>query len=272
MKIIIDWYIQNVIAINLVKDVVFFISAISIVVGAYHILIAFSLSKIKCREMENDKKKYLDIREKLSEYVNRSGENEIKNHDIEVKLLKIKNYPHNLSKDGYGKSLFCYRQTPAHEITGYISSSGIFLIYGIYYMEGSIYYDAIREKWFLSKGGEKHRKYIELKDKYLIVKIPFSNIVGYNFDSDWGEERVPIFYTKYKYNNWKLFANELVAVNQKDGKYPYDVINLRKQKMAKHMIMLAHMKKKMNAIFAYKISKGGYAAQEHLTSRDGCLK
>lgn len=62
------------------------------------------------------------------------------------------------------------------------------------------------------------------------MRIPFANIFGYDFDSDWSDKGEPVFYTKYKYTDWRLFADDMEALTLKNGEYPYNRFSLRKSK------------------------------------------
>jgi hypothetical protein len=183
--------------------------------------------------MKNDAKFYDEIHDKLKEYVEDFGATPSELRDIGIRLLYMKNYPYNLDNDGFRFLLYYYFFTENHKPSGYMSGKGIYVLDHIWFWSEAIYWNPKNGKWFADKQGLSYRGYKELKHKHLVKRIPFSNILGCDFNSDWSEKGEPVFYTKYKYTNWKLFADEIEVVTIDNGEYPLDRVSLEKKKRAK---------------------------------------
>lgn len=192
----------------------------------------------KRQEMENDSKLYDEVHDKLKEYVEGFGATPSGMRDIGIRLLYMKNYPYNLDNDGFKFMLYYYFITERHRPSGYVSGKGLYVMEHLWFWEESIYYNSKNGKWFTDKKGRSFKRYQELKHKQLVKRIPFANILGYDFDSDWAEKGEPVFYTKYKYTDWRLYADELEAVTNDEGKYPLDRVALQKSKRAKRIRVL----------------------------------
>ena len=238
MNEVVNWYVQHRDYIDLIKDIVFTVGATATFVGFYQ-LIKFLLQRKtlnKRQEMDNDARLYSEIHDKLREFVEGYGL-EYKDHlrDINVILLYIKNYPNNFDNDGFRHNLYYYIFDRGHKPSGYISSNGLYVVDFLRQTNHSIYYNFKNGKWFISTEKHKFRKYEELKLQHLVKRIPFANILGYDFHSDWADYQEPLLYTKYKYTSWKLFANELEALTWKDGEYSTNRLTLQKSKRARRI-------------------------------------
>lgn len=185
--------------------------------------------------MENDSKLYGEVHDKLKEYVEDFGAAPKNMRDIGIRLLYMKNYPYNLDKDGFRFMLYYYFITERHQPSGYISGKGLHVMEHLWFWEEAIYYNSKNGKWFIDKKGRSIRGYHELNYKQLVKRIPFANIFGYDFNSDWADKGEPVFYTKYRYTDWKLYADDLEAVTNDNGKYPLDRISLQKNKRARRV-------------------------------------
>ena len=211
-RTIVSFYSDHKIYIDFIKEVTF-------VIGLAYGYIKFLLflrhreTLNKIQEMKNDLEIYQEIKEKLKLYVNSYNENPKLPGDIGIRLLYIKNYPYKLDDDGYSQMLYHYFMTENHNASGYISSKGLYVMDHLWVYSEAIYYNSQNGKWFIDKKEQKYKGFIELKHKQLVKRIPFTNIYGYDFNSDWAEKGEPVFYTKYKYLEWKLYAEELVAVS-----------------------------------------------------------
>lgn len=232
---VVNWYIEYKNYIDLVKDVIFAIGVIATFYGYFKFLKFLTNRRIlnKRQEMENDAKLYSEIHNKLKDHVESYGATLKNLRDIGIRLLYMKNYPYNLNDDGFKFLLYYYFLTENHKPSGYISGKGIYVLEHIWYWGDAIYYNSKNGKWFMGKKGLAARNYEELKYKLLVKRIPYNNILGYDFDSDWADNGEPVFYTKYKYTNWKLYADELEAVTNDDGEYPLNHLLLNKSKRAR---------------------------------------
>lgn len=238
MNEIVNWYVENRDYIDLAKDLVFVIGAIATFVGFYQ-FIKFLLQRTtlnKRQEMDNDARLYSEVHDRLREYVE-GYDLEYKSHlrDINVILLHIKNYPNNFDSDGFRHNLYYYIFDRGHKPSGYITSNGLYVVDFLRQGNQSIYYNFKNGRWFISGENRKFRKYDELKLQHLVKRIPFANILGYDFHSDWADYGEPLLYTKYKYTSWKLFADEFEALTWKDGEYSSNRLTLQQNKRAKRI-------------------------------------
>ncbi len=251
---IVSRYVQHKDYIDFVKDVIFAIGVIASFYGYFKFLKFLTQRRTlyKRQEMENDTKIYGEIRDKLKEYVEDYGATPTNLRDTGIRLLYMKNYPYNLDNDGFKFMLYYYFMTEHHKPSGYISGKGLYVLDYIRYFSDSIYINPKNGKWFIDKEGQSFKKYKELEHAQLLKRIPFTNIFGYDFNSDWAEGE-PVFYTKYRYNHWKLFANDLEAVTQNNGEYPLDRVSLQKNKRARKFRTL--FRKSKNIIRNYFMSR-----------------
>jgi hypothetical protein len=252
---IVRWYVQHQNDINFLKDVIFAIGAIATFYGYFKILRFLTQRKLlnKRQEMENDAKLYSEVHDKLKEYVEDFEATPKNLRDIGIRLLYMKNYPYKLDNDGFRFMLYYYFMTERHMPSGYISGKGLYVIEHLGIWEEAIYYNSKNGKWFTDKKGLSFRGYLELKHNQLLKRIPFTNILGYDFNSDWADKGEPVFYTKYKYTNWNLFADELEAVSMENGEYPLDRVSLQRGKRAKRIRRLfRRLKNRVRGYFLQK--------------------
>jgi hypothetical protein len=232
-----NWYVRHKNAIDFIKDVVFFIGAAATFVGFYQFIKFLAQRKIlnKKQEMENDSRLYDEIHEKLKEYVDNYGATLGDLRDMGIRLLYIKNYPYKLEDDGYGHMLYYYFMSEHHKASGYISTKGLYVLEHLWFLSTAIYYNPKSEKWFIDEAGLSFKGFKELKHKQLVKRIPFANIYGYDFDSDWADKGEPVFYTKYKYYKWKLYADDLTAVSIDEEHHLANAAHLKKSKRTKRL-------------------------------------
>lgn len=251
MEEVVNWYVQNKSYIDLAKDVVFVFGAVVTFVGFYQFIkfLVQRKSLNKRQEMDNDARLYEELHDKLKDYVESYGVKPNELRDIGIRLLYIKNYPYNLDNDGFRQELYYYFFTQNHNPSGYISGKGLYVVDFIHHFSDSIYYNSKNGKWFVDKENQTFRKYDELNLRHIIKRIPFANVLGYDFNSDWADKGEPVFYTKYKYTDWRLFADDLEAVNWKDGEYSSDRLTLQKHKRARRTI--TYVRKTKNIINGY---------------------
>ncbi|GEM_PF-5405636 len=229
MQGIIDLYLRNKNLIEMLKDV-------GVIVGAWRFIkyVAHKRMSDKWREMQNDLAVYKGMGDKLKEYVDGLGATTSPRlHDIYVCLMYIGNYPYDINDDGYRLSLF-YRlsRSPAsngkHIPLGYISGKGLYV-----YSLSNIYYNQKNGRWFCSSHSDRMRKGYEKLDDYLLVmRIPFANILGYDFDSDISVNGEPVVYTRYRSSYLRLYADDVRFVKLDDNGRRVDSIESKKSKRA----------------------------------------
>jgi len=237
MEKVLNWYTQNKDYIDLSKDIVFVVGAVATFVGFYQFIKFLIERKIlnKRQEMDNDARLYREIYSKLKAYVDSYEVTQEKLRDMGIRLLYIKNYPYKLDNDGFRQELFYYVFDAGHKANGYISGKGIYILNFLRYFDNCVYVNPKNGKWFIDEKGRSFRKYKALKYEHLLMRIPFANIFGYDFDSDWSDKGEPVFYTKYKYTDWRLFADDMEALTLKNGEYPYNRFSLRKSKRTRRI-------------------------------------
>jgi hypothetical protein len=211
LRKIVAWYVQHKNDIDFIKDVIFVFGVVATFHGYFKFLgfLAQRGMLNKRQEMENDVKLYDVIYNKLKGYVDHEA-SQSERCGIGIRLLFIKNYPYKLDDDGYPQQLYYYFLSKYHEASGYISGKGLYVMEDLWARSKSVYYNPRNKKWFVDDKGLAFKKYQELEHKQLVRRIPFANIYGCDFNSDWSEKGEPVFYTKYKYYKPKLFADELV--------------------------------------------------------------
>lgn len=237
MNTVINWYVRNKEYINFVKDIVFFLGAGATFYGIYKFLRFLTQRKMlnKRQEMENDSKLYNEIRSKLKDYVDDYGATQEKLRDIGIRLLYMNNYPYKLDDDGYSQMLYYRFFMEGQPPVGYVSGKGIYVMQHLWVFSQSIYHNSKNGKWFIDKKDLSFRNYQELQHKQLVKRLPFANILGYDFDSDWAEKGEPVFYTRYKYYKWKLFADELEAISIDDEFQLAHKVSLDKNKRTRRI-------------------------------------
>lgn len=236
---IVNWYAQQKNYFDFVKDLLFAIGLIATFYGYFKFLKFLTQRGAlnKRLEMENDAKMYNDIQGRLKEFVDSYKDASLKNRrDIGIKLLYIKNYPYELENDGYSQMLYYYFLSEGHQASGYISSTGLHVMEYLGHFNNAIYYNPKNKKWFIDKEGLKFRKYKQLKHKQLVKRIPFANILGYDFNSDWADYNEPVFYTKYKYYKWRLYADDFEAVTVEEEYHLANKVHLKKSNRNKRVI------------------------------------
>ena len=233
----VHWYVQHKNDIDFIKDIIFAIGLIATFYGYYKILRLLTQRKLlnKRQEMEYDSKLYTEIKDKLKEYIEEFDMAPKNLRDVGIRLLYIKNYPYNLDNDGFPFMLYYYFITERHQPSGYISGKGIYVMEYLWSWGGAVYYNGDNGKWFTAKKGLTFKGYQELPNKQLVKRIPFANILGYDFNSDWADKGEPVFYTRYRYTDARLYADELDAVSNDNGEYPLDRVSLQESKRAKRI-------------------------------------
>lgn len=248
---IVNWYIQNKNQIDLVKDVIFVLGSLVTLAGVYQLMKLLFQRKMlnKRQEMDNDARLYNETHKEIREYVKSYDLDPSNLRDVGIILLYMKNYPYKLDDDGFRQMLYYHFFTQIHQPSGYMSGKGLYVVDFLYMSSESIYYNERNQKWFIHRTGRKFRNYEELSCRHLVKRIPFANIYGYDFNSDWAEKNEPVFYTRYVYNDWRLFADDLEALTWQNGEYTSDRLSLQKHKQARRI--RAFLYKSINGVSGY---------------------
>lgn len=254
---IVSWYAEHKDYFDFLKDVLFAVGLIATFYGYFKFLKFLTQrgSLNKRQEMENDTRMYNEVHVKLKEFVDSYKDASSKNRrDIAIKLLYIKNYPYKLENDGYSQTLYYYFTSEYHQASGYVSTTGLYVMGYLGHFGNAIYYNRKSEKWFIDKEGLKFRKYKQLKHKQLVKRIPFANVLGYDFNSDWADYNEPVFYTKYKYYKWKLYADDFEAVTVEEEYHHANKVHLKKSKRKKRVIktLFRKIKHKFTMLSVYR--------------------
>jgi hypothetical protein len=250
---IVNWYAQQKSYSDFTKDVLFAVGIIATFYGYFKFLKFLTQRGAlnKRLEMENDAKMYKEVQGGLKNFVDRYKDASSKNHrNIAIKLLYIKNYPYKLENDGYSQMLYYYFLSEGHQASGYISTTGLYVMEYLGHFSNAIYYNPKSEKWFIDKEGLTFRMYKQLKHKQLVKRIPFANILGYDFNSDWADYNEPVFYTKYKYYKWKLYADDFEAVTVEEEYHLANKVHIKKSRRKKRVIktLLRRIKRKFTML------------------------
>lgn len=175
-----------------------------------------SLFSRKFNSVAEKIKKNLELREKLeiqlSDYIR---DNFPGTGDVGIRFIYWKNYPWNIDQDAY-KFLLHINDRTSPPFYGWIDNTGVSFEEHIWFYGKSVYVDE-RGIYFISKVGENNKGFVEYRNARIIKKIPFDNIVNFDF-----RERVeyePIFYTRYKYDNKRIWDDEIFIRNRDGEKY-----------------------------------------------------
>lgn len=254
---IVNWYAEHKEYFDFFKDVLFAVGLIATFYGYFKFLKFLTQRGAlnKRQEMENDTKMYNEVQGKLKDFVDSYKDASSENRrDIGIRLLYIKNYPYKLENDGYSQMLYYYFMSEYHHASGYVSTTGLYVMEYLGHFNDAIYLNPKNGKWFIDKEGQKFRKYKQLKHKQLVRRIPFANILGYDFNSDWADKGEPVFYTKYKYYKWKLYADDFEAVTVEEKYHLASKVHLKKNKRKKRVIktFFRKMKRKFTMLSVYR--------------------
>ena len=146
--------------------------------------------------------------------------------DVSIRFVHWKNYPWNLDDDGYKFLLrinYIENKKPHY---GWIDNTGINFEEPLSFFSNSVYIDK-DDIFFIAEKNQSFKGFREYKDSVLILHLPFTNIV--NFDFKQRIEYEPVFYTRYYYRQWKKLYDDLVILREKEGaKYlNYDLSQTR---------------------------------------------
>ncbi|MDD3183583.1 MAG: hypothetical protein PHD48_12400 [Alphaproteobacteria bacterium] len=244
MKDALSWYLTHQNEINLVKDLTFFFGAFGIVWSIWKFFRHLATKEIALKTEQI--KKNLRFREfldsKLKEYVYEKHKNGVK--DIAVRFVHWKNYPWNLENDGYKHLLFIRRMDERVLPSGWIDNTGVLIEEPVWWFSKSIYCDE-RGIFFIGDKNKLYPNFHEMKDCRLILHLPFSNIIDFDFEEL--IEYEPVFYIKHAYNRYTKLYDPTYVCREKEG-CPYIRIELNRRYQIKGYSYLRHL-----------LAKAGYA-------------
>ncbi len=198
--------------IELIKDLVFFVGAYTFFHGTY-LLIKYLRNK-RFEAVSSSIDSNLKFREKLEPLLREFVFDKAPNtKDIAIRFVHWKNYPWNLSDDAYKFYLHIryLDQTPHY---GWLDNTGVNFEQHPWSFGNSTYVDNNGIFFFAPKGLNTAR-FQEFTDTVLVLKMPFKNIINYDFRQL--IEYEPVFYTRYYYNNWNKLYDDKVVLRNKEG-------------------------------------------------------
>lgn len=248
MDEVLEIYLKYQYWINLIKDLAFLAGAVTFFRGAYLFFAYIQNRSYTEKAIEIDKN--INFREKLEPKLNDYIFDAAKGtKDISIRFVHWKNYPWKLDDDGFKFLLrINYLEKTPHY--GWIDNTGIYLEEPIWF-SNSLYIDN-NGIFFIDKKDQKHKGFTEIADAVLVLHMPFSNIVNYDF-----RERIeyePVFYIKHQYLNWKKLYNDKVSVREKHGT-EYKNIELSQSKMIRRFSKFSYKIMQLKLFFLKLISK-----------------
>ncbi len=224
MQNIIETYVQYEEWLNLIKD-------IALLFGFYK-FIQFLWEK---RFVDKSKqiKSNLEIREELGKKLEKYVHEKFKNggRDIAVRFIYWKNYPNKIDDDAYKFHLLINDNGKNVLPSGWIDSTGINFQEHVWFLSFSVYVDD-KGIFFVNKKGLTIKNFKEVQNCVMILHLPFTNIV--NFDFKDFIEYEPIFYIRHAYTNYKKLYDDKIIIREKFGD-PYFRLELnRKLRLKKY--------------------------------------
>ncbi|QQG35585.1 MAG: hypothetical protein HYS17_08640 [Micavibrio aeruginosavorus] len=162
---------------------------------------------------------------KLESYVLEKYKNGIK--DIGVRFIYWKNYPSQISNDAY-KHLLRIEYHDQHILgASWINNTGIYFQEHLWFSNTSVYVDRDGVFFFAPSGGA-YKHFTEHKNRCLVIHLPFTNVV--NFDFEEKIEYEPIFYIKVPYYNFKDLYSDICFLRERTGDQYFSLeLDFRKQ-------------------------------------------
>lgn len=221
MNWLLDFYIVNEDWISLAKDVAFFLGFLG-----FFVLLKF-LWNFRFDRKSRTIRENLEFREKMESTLKPYIFDKAKGtKDIAIRFVHWKNYPANLSDDGFKRHLRIQYEDdkPWH---GWIDNTGINFEDGdIWFLGNSVYVDKNGISFIGPKGNE-HDGFEEISNIMIVFHLPFTNIVDFDFREY--IEYEPVFYIRYPYTNFrKLYDDEIVLRERQGNEYFSRALSLRK--------------------------------------------
>lgn len=205
--IIIEAYNNNQEIISLIKDIIFFLGFI----GFIKFIINWRYNK-KTKEIENNLNFRAKIEDKLNEYVLEKNKNKV---GAGIRFVYWENYPWRLDDDAYKHALWVTNTDERTLPSGWIDNTGINFYESLFFFSRRVFIDK-NGIFFFSDKNSKYKGFKAIKKgQSLVLHMPFSKIVNYDFKEY--IEYEPIFYIKHKYNNWKSLYDSKYILREKIG-------------------------------------------------------
>jgi hypothetical protein len=173
MEQILKFYSENETLINLIKDIVYFFGVFTVIKYLWNWNFVRKTEKIESN---------LNFRERieaaLDDYVIKENKNGIK--DIGVRFVHWKNYPWHLQDDGYKHLLKVEYHGNQLLLSSWIDNVGIYFQEHLWFTSSSVYVDA-NGIFFFAPSDKIYKGFTEHKNKRLVVHLPFTNIVNFDF-------------------------------------------------------------------------------------------
>lgn len=203
----IEFYYNNIKnIIDIIQDIVFIIGIFPIIVFVKNYL--FNKKK---EEIAGNLQIRKDIKEKLLEHANEYDRSSPKS--VGIRLVHWKNYPWKLNNDGYKQILYydVNMDKICHPRENFLSNTGILIEEDLGWF-GKTVYKGKYGVYFIAKKDKIFRGFEEIKqDIKLVYTLKYKHIINWDFEEK--IEYEPVFYTRYKYNNQKLYENEFIVTN-----------------------------------------------------------
>lgn len=205
---------------NIVNDISIYIKLLAdlvVVLGAIPALLWLRKRSFikKSGEIKDNLLIRKDIKEKLREHAD--GYDRSEPHDIGIRLVYWKNYPWKLDDDGYKQNLYYNTNLDKRcsHGTEFLTNTGILVEEHIWFFSNSLYLGRYGT-YIIAKSNNKIEGFSEVKQKIkLITTLKYKYIVNWDFEEK--IEYEPVFYTKYKYTNKRLFESQFFAQNYDDN-------------------------------------------------------
>lgn len=215
--------------IDFIKDVVFFTGAYYLIKAAWLFFRYVKNRRYKEKSKEIDHN--INFRERLepllNEYIFDAAKGTM---DISIRFVHWKNYPRQLEQDGYKFLLrINYIGNGAKEMPhyGWLDNTGVNFENPIWFYSNSLYVD--KDGWFfIGEEGKEHKGFTEISDSVLVLHLPFSNIINYDFREKIDYE--PVFYIKYEHSDFdNLYSNEIILREKQGTEYKRLILSKHKR-------------------------------------------
>lgn len=193
-----------------------YIVNITVVVDAMFRFARWNESR-KSKAISHDIDMQKNLQNVLDEYVLEKHNNNVK--DIAIRCICSNNYPYNLDHDGYKWHLqILYYDTDKSDIFlgSWRDNTGIKICEHVWFAGQSVYVNCSNGVSFVDKANGSYSNFKEYKQPRLVYRLPYRNIVNYDFS--YLLEREARFYTCHR--DAKNFDPEVEIVpNIKDSDY-----------------------------------------------------
>ncbi|MDD4952259.1 MAG: hypothetical protein PHV85_06915 [Desulfovibrionaceae bacterium] len=196
--------------IDLIQDAAFFLGVISFFIAIFKFIKFLKARDFLARteEIESNLRFRERIEPMLKGYVLENHKNGIK--DIGVRFIHWKNYPSQISNDKY---LLRIEYLDQHILdASWINNTGIYFREDLWFLNTSVYVDR-EDVFFFAPSDKLYKGFTEHKNKCLVIHLPFTNIVKFDFEEK--IEYEPIFYTKVSYDNFKNLCSRIYVLRER---------------------------------------------------------